>query len=66
MTRLRDATLGIDFGTSNSAMAVRQGGGQARLLALEGAATGLPTALVFNTENPDAPRTHFGRVAIRE
>ena len=66
MTRLRDATLGIDFGTSNSAMAVRQGGGQARLLALEGAATGLPTALFFNTENPDAPRTHFGRDAIEQ
>lgn len=63
MTFLRDATLGIDFGTSNSAMAVRQGGGRARLLALEGPATGLPTALFFNTEDQ---RTHFGRDAIEQ
>jgi hypothetical chaperone protein len=63
MTRLRDATLGIDFGTSNSAMAVRQGSGRARLLALEGTATGLPTALFFNTEDQ---RTHFGRDAIEQ
>ena len=57
------ATLGIDFGTSNSAMAVRQGSGRARLLALEGTATGLPTALFFNTEDQ---RTHFGRDAIEQ
>ena len=47
-------------------MAVRQRGAPARLLALEGAATGLPTALFFNTDNPDEPRTHFGRDAIEQ
>lgn len=63
MPLLRDATLGIDFGTSNSAMAVRQGDGQARLLALEGSATALPTALFFNTEDH---HTHFGRDAMEQ
>ncbi|WP_027996393.1 Hsp70 family protein [Simplicispira psychrophila] len=63
MPLLRDATLGIDFGTSNSAMAVRQRGEPARLLALEGPATGLPTALFFNTEDH---RTHFGRDAVEQ
>jgi len=45
MPLLHDTTLGIDFGTSNSAMAVRQGAGPARMIALEGAAHTLPTAL---------------------
>ena len=58
---LNDTTLGIDFGTSNSAMAVRQGAGPARLLRLEGEATTLPTALFFNAEDQS---THFGRDAI--
>ncbi len=58
---LSDTTLGIDFGTSNSAMAVRQGNGPARLLRLEGEAVTLPTALFFNAEDQ---RTHFGRDAI--
>ena len=66
MPLLRNTTLGIDFGTSNSAVAVRQAGQPARLLALEGAATGLPTALFFNTENPQDQRTHFGRDAIEQ
>ncbi|MFY3383246.1 Hsp70 family protein [Paracidovorax sp. MALMAid1276] len=61
MNLLNDATLGIDFGTSNSAMAVRQGGGPARMVALEGEAHTLPTALFFNTEDQ---RTHFGRDAV--
>jgi len=60
---LSDTTLGIDFGTSNSAMAVRQGSGPARLLPLEGAARTLPTALFFNAEDQ---RTHFGRDAIAQ
>ena len=63
MPLLRNATLGIDFGTSNSAMAVRQGDGQVRLLALEGTATALPTALFFNTEDH---HTHFGRDAMEQ
>lgn len=63
MALLSDTTLGIDFGTSNSAMAVRQGRGPARLLALEGQATALPTALFFNTEDQ---HTHFGRDAMEQ
>ncbi|MDD2545260.1 MAG: Hsp70 family protein [Burkholderiaceae bacterium] len=63
MAFLKDTTLGIDFGTSNSAMAVRQGRGAARLLALEGAANTLPTALFFNAEDH---RTHFGRDAVAQ
>ena len=41
-------TLGIDFGTSNSAMAWAAPGGTARLIALEGEATGMPTAVFYN------------------
>ena len=36
MALLQDVTLGIDFGTSNSAMSVRQGQGAARMISLEG------------------------------
>jgi hypothetical protein len=61
MPLLNDTTLGIDFGTSNSAMAVRQGTGPARMVALEGQAHTLPTALFFNAEDH---RTHFGRDAV--
>ena len=61
MTLLKDTTLGIDFGTSNSAMAVRSGTGPARMIALEGGAHTLPTALFFNAEDA---RTHFGRDAV--
>ena len=64
MTRLlKDTTLGIDFGTSNSAMAVRAGAGAARMVALEGDARTLPTALFFNGEDH---RTHFGREAVAQ
>ncbi len=45
------STLGIDFGTSNSAMSVRQGQGAARMISLEGDARALPTALFFNAES---------------
>jgi len=61
MPLLQDTTLGIDFGTSNSAMAVREGHGPARMIALEGGAHTLPTALFFNAEDH---RTHFGREAV--
>ena len=61
MHLLQDTTLGIDFGTSNSAMAVRQGAGRARMIALEGSAHTLPTALFFNAEDH---LTHFGRDAV--
>ncbi|MEH3085625.1 MAG: Hsp70 family protein [Xylophilus ampelinus] len=53
--------LGIDFGTSNSAAAWAAPGGLSRPLALEGAATALPTALFFNAEDRS---THFGRDAL--
>jgi hypothetical chaperone protein len=63
MRLLRDTTLGIDFGTSNSAMAVRTGAGPARMMALEGDAHTLPTALFFNGEDQ---RTHYGRDAVAQ
>ncbi len=63
MPLLKDTTLGIDFGTSNSAMSVRQGSGRARMIALEADAPTLPTALFFNTEDH---RTHFGRDAVAQ
>ncbi|GAA4328469.1 Hsp70 family protein [Variovorax defluvii] len=53
--------IGIDFGTSNSAVGSVAGNGLARTLALEGAATTIPTAVFFNTEDHS---THFGREAI--
>ncbi len=55
--------LGIDFGTSNSAMAWRQDGGLAQPLKLEGDALAMPTALFFNSEDH---RTHFGRDAVAQ
>ena len=61
MAFLTDTTLGIDFGTSNSAMAVRQGNSPARMLRLEGENITLPTALFFNAEDH---RTHYGRDAV--
>jgi hypothetical chaperone protein len=54
-------TLGIDFGTSNSAMAWLGPQGHARLIALEGEALAMPTAVFFNAEDGS---THFGRDAI--
>ena len=63
MHTLAGTTLGIDFGTSNSAMAWRQGQRAAQLVPLEGGATGMPTALFFNTETHG---THFGRDAMRQ
>jgi hypothetical chaperone protein len=61
MTSFLPGTLGIDFGTSNSAVAWADGQGNARLLPLEGQATTLPTALFFNHETHS---THFGRDAM--
>ncbi|WP_436306271.1 MULTISPECIES: Hsp70 family protein [unclassified Variovorax] len=53
--------IGIDFGTSNSAVACVAGSGLARMLPVEGSATTIPTAVFFNTEDRS---THFGREAI--
>jgi hypothetical chaperone protein len=56
-------TLGIDFGTSNSAVSWARPGGSAQLVALEGANTSLPTALFFDSEEH---RTYFGKQAIAQ
>ena len=56
-----DGILGIDFGTSNSAMAWAPPQGKAQLIALEGDALAMPTAVFYNAEDNS---THFGREAI--
>lgn len=56
-------TLGIDFGTSNSAVSWAEDGGLARLLPLEGNALSLPTAVFYNAEDRS---THFGRDALAQ
>nr|WP_286197916.1 Hsp70 family protein [Variovorax boronicumulans] len=55
--------LGIDFGTSNSAVAWVGADGLAQALAVEGAATTLPTAVFYNTEED---LRHFGRDAMEQ
>ncbi|MDO8319780.1 Hsp70 family protein [Rhodoferax sp.] len=61
MTPTLQGTLGIDFGTSNSAMSWAPAGGLAHLIALEGQATSMPTAVFYNAEDHS---THFGRDAV--
>jgi hypothetical chaperone protein len=56
-------TLGIDFGTSNSAVSWARAGQAAQLVALEGSSTSLPTALFFDAEEH---RTYFGKQAIAQ
>lgn len=63
MTSSLRGTLGIDFGTSNSAVSWAPDGGQARLIELEGAAKAMPTAVFFNAEDQT---THFGRDAVAQ
>ncbi len=63
MTSPLAGTLGIDFGTSNSAMAWLNGQGVARLLPLEGTAVSMPTAVFYNAEDRS---THFGRAAVAQ
>jgi hypothetical chaperone protein len=53
--------LGIDFGTSNSAVSFLAPDGAAQLVPLEGTATAMPTAVFFNAEDHG---THFGRDAV--
>lgn len=60
---LSHTTLGIDFGTSNSAMAWRSAGQTAQLVPLEGRAAAMPTALFFNYEDRS---THYGRDAMQQ
>jgi hypothetical chaperone protein len=63
MTLPPPGMLGIDFGTSNSAVSWAEPGGLARLLPMEGPATNLPTAVFFNSEDR---LTHFGRDAVAQ
>ena len=62
MTSSPAGTLGIDFGTSNSAMAWLGPEGPARLIPLEGEALAMPTAVFYNAEDQT---THFGRDALK-
>ena len=63
MTPPLHGTLGIDFGTSNSAMAWADARGTARLIPLEGTAVSMPTAVFYNSEDST---THFGRDAVAQ
>ena len=63
MTHPLPGTLGIDFGTSNSAVSWAAPGGTARLIPLEGAALAMPTAVFYNSEDLS---THFGRDAVNQ
>lgn len=63
MQILPQTTLGIDFGTSNSAMSWRAAGQSAQLVQLEGKAAAMPTALFFNYEDRS---THYGRDAMQQ
>lgn len=63
MTLSLQGTLGIDFGTSNSAMAWAEPNGLARLIPLEGEAVAMPTAVFYNSEDHS---THFGRDAVTQ
>ena len=59
--RRSEPALGIDFGTSNSAVSFIGPDGLARLVPLEGSATTMPTAVFFNAEDHAA---YFGREAV--
>lgn len=61
MTSSPAGTLGIDFGTSNSAMAWLGSQGSAHLIPLEREAMAMPTAVFYNLEDNS---THFGRDAL--
>ena len=63
MTFAPPGTLGIDFGTSNSAMAWLSPEGRAQLIPLEAGALAMPTAVFFNAEQNT---THFGREAVKQ
>jgi len=63
MTLSLNGTLGIDFGTSNSAMAWADVQDVAHLIPLEGDAVSMPTAVFYNAEDH---QTHFGRDAVAQ
>ena len=61
------AVCAIDFGTSNSAIALPQKAGGVRLVALENGQPTMPTAVFYAVEGLAAyeePHLHFGRAAI--
>jgi hypothetical chaperone protein len=63
----RPAHCAIDFGTSNSAVALPRAGGGVELVALEGTFTGMPTAVFYAVEGLAAhqpPHRLYGRAAI--
>jgi hypothetical chaperone protein len=63
MARARrvEPAVGIDFGTSNSAVSFIGADGMAQLVPLEGSATTMPTAVFFNAEDH---ATYYGREAV--
>jgi hypothetical chaperone protein len=61
------AVCAIDFGTSNSAIALPLDGGGVRLVALENGQPTMPTAVFYAVEGLGAfeePQLHFGRAAV--
>ncbi|MBC8055332.1 MAG: heat-shock protein, partial [Rhizobiales bacterium] len=56
----------IDFGTSNSAIAIPQAAAGMRLVELEAGQTTMPTAVFYFVEGPelDGPPRAFGRAAV--
>jgi hypothetical chaperone protein len=56
----------IDFGTSNSAIAIPNGGGAMRLVELEPGHLTMPTAVFYFVEGPEnaGPPRAFGRAAV--
>ncbi|MCA3059230.1 MAG: Hsp70 family protein, partial [Rhodocyclaceae bacterium] len=52
----------IDFGTSNSAVAIPDGAGSIELVPVEGSALAMPTAVFYSAE--DGSRL-FGRAAVQ-
>ncbi len=56
----------IDFGTSNSAIAIAAGPGAMRLVELEGDNRTMPTAVFYHVDGPelDGPPRAFGRAAV--
>jgi hypothetical chaperone protein len=60
------AFCAIDFGTSNSAVALPVPGGQVRLLALEAGFATMPTAVFYRADGPAwaEPVREYGRAAV--
>lgn len=56
----------IDFGTSNSAVAVPDSDGGTRLVALEGSQPTMPTAVFYavDLDSSHPPELHYGRAAL--